>query len=169
MSIVCYVDIIKIMSENRVRPFTFGPSTMLDSFFDDMHLGNSFRTIDTLVNQTYPDAFQLQRNRHFKLDVVEKADGYTVDAELPGITKENINVDVKNNVLSIKATRNDEKNDDTDTYHYRERSYGSVSRSFRLPNDAVTDNITCKYENGILSVNMPKVTVSDASRKIKVN
>lgn len=153
--------------ENKLRS-TFHP-TMLDSFFDETPFGHSFRVLDSLLNQSYPDALQLQRNRHFKVDVIETSENYNVNAELPGMSKEEIDVSIKNNILSISTEKLNNEENKTNIYHIRERSYGSLSRSLKVPKDADGDNITCEYVDGILKLQLPKVKGGEQSKKIKVN
>lgn len=147
------------------------PPTMLDTFFDETPLRHSFRILDNILNQTYPDALQLQRNRHFKVDIIETATEYTVNAELPGMSKEEIDVSVKNNILSISTEKLSKEENKTDIYHIRERSYGSLSRSLKVPKDADANTITCSYVDGILKLVLQKlkVDVEESVKKIKVN
>merc|ERR1712023_269186 len=92
-------------------------------------------------------------------DVIEKEDSYQVKADLPGMKKEDIKVslDDKTNVLALSATKSDEVNHDTDTYKRRERHFGSVSRSVRLPENSNLEGIDCEYQDGVLSLQIPKL------------
>ena len=93
----------------------------------------------------------------FKTDIKDTGDAYELEAELPGFDKENIHVDIEGDVLTISAERNDETEEKDEEGHYvrRERSYGSFSRGFDISNiDA--DKIAVRYENGILTLDMPK-------------
>merc|ERR1712146_118579 len=94
-----------------------------------------------------------------QLDVIEKEDSYQVKADLPGMKKEDIKVslDDKTNVLTLLATKSDEVNHDTDTYKRRERHFGSVSRSVRLPENSNLEGIDCEYQDGVLSLQIPKL------------
>lgn len=89
-------------------------------------------------------------------DVKETKDGLTVNAELPGMKKEDINVTVQGGLLSIKGERKFEKTDDQDGMHHVERSYGSFIRRFQLPPGAEEDKIAASYKDGILKVEIPK-------------
>lgn len=148
------------------------PPTMLDKFFDETPLTYSFRILDNILNQNYPDALQLQRNRHFKVDIIEMPTEYNINAELPGMSKEEIDVSIKNNILSISTEKLSNEENKTNIYHIRERSYGSLSRSLKVPKDTDGDNITCSYVDGILKLVLQKLkrdSVGESVKKIKVN
>eukprot|EP01028_Stygiella_incarcerata_P011170 TRINITY_DN619_c0_g1_i1.p2 TRINITY_DN619_c0_g1~~TRINITY_DN619_c0_g1_i1.p2 ORF type:complete len:201 (+),score=81.36 TRINITY_DN619_c0_g1_i1:322-924(+) len=91
------------------------------------------------------------------VDVHDGEDKITIEAELPGVKKEDIHIDVKGNILSLSGeTKCERKEDDHDGYHLMERSYGSFKRSFTLPPEAHSDEVNAQYEDGILSVTIPK-------------
>jgi HSP20 family protein len=89
------------------------------------------------------------------MDVAESKDGYTVTAEIPGVSKDDISVECHDNVITIKGEKRDEREETDEHRHYVERSYGSFSRSFRLPPDA-SDDIQASFRNGVLTVVVPK-------------
>ena len=93
------------------------------------------------------------------LDVIEQEDKYQVKVDLPGMKKEDIKVSIndKTNVLTLSATKSDEVNQDTDAYKRRERYFGSVSRSIRLPESSNLEAIQCGYQDGVLSLQVPKL------------
>ena len=106
-------------------------------------------------------------NMHLDLDVVEQEGNYQVKADLPGVKKEDIKVSLneESNVLTLSATKSDEVNHDTDAYKRRERRFGSVSRSIRLPENSNLEKIECAYQDGVLSLQVPKVVpIEDAKR-----
>jgi len=104
-------------------------------------------------------ANQWNRPPQCRVDVVEQKDGYLVNAELPGVPKEHIKLNIDNNLLTISADRKHEyKEEDKDHRFLRmERSYGNVSRSLRLPKDIDPSKINANYEHGVLKINVPKV------------
>lgn len=105
-----------------------------------------------------------------KTDIKDTGDSYVIDAELPGYKKEEINVDVKDDILTISAekhTENEEEN--KNGYIRRERYYGSVSRSFNISEVEVAA-ITAKHENGVLTLTLPKKKEQiPQSHKIEIN
>lgn len=109
-------------------------------------------------------------NNGFRTDISETNDAYKLEAELPGFKKEDIKVDIDDDTLTIKAEHsesNDEQNDEGE-YVRRERYYGSYSRSFNV-SEIDVDGITAGYENGILTLNMPKkAPVKPESRHLEI-
>ena len=93
----------------------------------------------------------------FNTDVMEKDGNYILQAELPGFNKEDIHVDLKNNVLSISASHNEEKKEEDEKTRYirKERHTTSYSRSFRVAN-VLPEDISASYKDGILEVTFPK-------------
>ena len=91
------------------------------------------------------------------VDIHEDENNFYVAAELPGMKKEDIELEVENNVLSIKGERRFEKKEEGESYHFVERSYGSFYRSFTLPKNVDSEKIAAEYKDGILKVAIPKV------------
>lgn len=90
------------------------------------------------------------------VDIEESEKLYMIRAELPGVEKKDIHVNVENNVLTIRGEKQI-RTEDTKK-HRIESSYGSFIRSFTLPTTVVADNIEAKFLNGILNLNIPKAT-----------
>jgi HSP20 family protein len=91
----------------------------------------------------------------FKADIIEHDSEYVIEAELPGMAKENVKIDLQDDILTISAEKKEEKSEEKESYVRRERHYGSCSRSFRV--DSVKqDGIGAKFENGILRITLPK-------------
>jgi HSP20 family protein len=91
-----------------------------------------------------------------KVDIYEEADHIVLKAELPGVDKKDIEVDVKNGVLTLKGERSVENEVKEENYHRKERSFGRFERSFKLEGDVDADKITADYKDGILKVSIPK-------------
>ena len=93
----------------------------------------------------------------FKTDIKDTGDAYVLEADLPGVKKEDIHIDIDGDYLSIRAQRSssrDEK-DDQGNYIRCERSYGSFSRGFDI-SGVKAEDISASYDNGVLTLNMPK-------------
>jgi HSP20 family protein len=90
------------------------------------------------------------------LDVVENDDAFTVVASVPGINPDDLDITVSNNMLTIKGEFKADESIDEEKYHFRERSYGSFDRSITLPVSVVADAIEASYENGVLTLTVPK-------------
>jgi HSP20 family protein len=93
---------------------------------------------------------------------------YHVEADLPGVKKEDINVDTKDNVLTISGERNHKEEVTKDDYYKLESSYGKFQRSFTLPDGVDSENIKASCENGVLEVTIPKLTTKEDKKKIEV-
>ena len=103
------------------------------------------------------------------VDLVERNGGYELQAELPGLTENQIEVKLANGILTIKGEKSSERVEDQDDYHLRERSFGSFQRSFRVPANVDTDKIEAKFDKGVLKVKLPKTAAAiQEERKIDV-
>ncbi|MBZ5697211.1 MAG: Hsp20/alpha crystallin family protein [Acidobacteriia bacterium] len=102
------------------------------------------------------------------VDIYETPNELVVKADLPEMQEKDIDVRVENNLLTIRGERKFEKNISEDNYLRVERSYGSFSRSFSLPNTVNTESIHADYKNGVLTVNLPKREESKP-RQVKIN
>ena len=91
-----------------------------------------------------------------KVDIYEEANRIVLTAELPGVDKKDIEVDVKNGVLTLKGEHSVDNEVKEKNYHRKERSFGRFERSFKLQEDVDADKITADYKDGILKVSIPK-------------
>ena len=92
-----------------------------------------------------------------RLDVKESGDAYTVQAEMPGVSRDDIQVTVEGNVVTLKAEVKQQDSQTSDERTLRsERYFGSVARSFQLPADLDNSQAKAKFENGVLSLTLPK-------------
>jgi len=98
------------------------------------------------------------------VDIYENKDQLVLEAELPGMTREDFDLSVENNIITLRGERHFEKKDDTDNYHRVERAYGSFTRSFTLPNTVSGEGATADYRNGVLRVILPKREETKARR-----
>jgi HSP20 family protein len=102
------------------------------------------------------------------LDMYETDNDVVIEATVPGIKPEEIDVQVTGNVLTIKGERKEEKKEEKASYIYQERSYGSFSRSVTLPTEVDVDNAAAEFEQGVLTLTLPKSeTVKPKSIKVK--
>jgi HSP20 family protein len=135
------------------RPFT---SLLRDEFFGD-------RDFSPWVNgpwrstQTFSPA----------VDIVENDAAYLLKAELPGLSPDNIDVQVENDVLTVRGERKSESAEERAGYRRVERSFGSFVRSFVLPKGTPVDAIDAQVEHGVLTVTIPKAPAATA-RKVEV-
>jgi len=101
------------------------------------------------------------------VDIYEDKDRLILEAELPGMTNDDFDVSVENNVITLSGERKFEKKTEGDNYHRVERSYGSFTRSFTLPQSVTAEGATADFENGVLRVSLPKRAETKA-RKIEI-
>ncbi|MCD7838942.1 MAG: Hsp20/alpha crystallin family protein [Clostridiales bacterium] len=125
-----------------------------------------FHDVDQMNNNYYGK----NQLRVFNTDIQDNGDSYTLEAELPGFAKEDIQIDIDQDRLTIQAvhkTENDQK-DDQGNYLRRERYYGSYSRSFNI-SDIESSQISAAYENGVLKLTLPKRAVTvPTSRRLEI-
>ena len=129
-------------------------NSLFDDFFKELSPG-------FFVKPLHGDPLPAQ----IKVDVKESADAYTVHAEVPGVSKDDIHVSVDGNIVTLRA---EVKQQDAKTEGERvlrsERYFGEVSRSFQLAVDVDEDKAAAKYDNGVLTLTLPKKRGSGSKR-----
>lgn len=104
-------------------------------------------------------------------DVVENDNEYIIKVDLPGMDKNNINLNYNNGILTVSGSRKSFKNltnDKNNSIIHRERTEGHISRSFRLPN-VVASEIHAKYDNGVLTITLPKQSSGQSDNSIQID
>lgn len=102
------------------------------------------------------------------VDIFEEGGDMVVKAELPGIAKENLNVSITENTLTITGEKKQEEKVEKKNFHRIERSYGSFTRSFRLPDNVNGDKAKASFKDGVLEVRLPK-TKETKQKKISIS
>lgn len=133
------------------------------------------RTLQDEVNRLFSSAAPATSGREEmlngvwapKVDIFENKENLVLEAELPGMNRDDFELSFENNVLTLKGERKFEKKTDEENYHRVERSYGTFTRSFTLPNTVTADGAKAEFTNGILHVSLPKREETKA-RKIEV-
>lgn len=128
---------------------------------------NDFFGFDRLFEEFLNDPFFTRFNTPLRADIRETEKEWIIDAELPGVDKNCINVEVNDGYLTISVEQNEEINEERENYVRRERAYGSFKRSFYLDN-VKEDDIKAVYKDGILSVSLPKAEPEN-KRKVKID
>ena len=90
------------------------------------------------------------------LDVMEKDDAFVVKASLPGVKPDDVDITVHNNVLTISGEAREERESGQGRYHRRERRFGRFTRSVMLPNEVNSNTCDARFEDGVLTVTLPK-------------
>jgi Molecular chaperone (small heat shock protein) len=101
------------------------------------------------------------------VDIYEEKDNLVLEAELPGMNRDDFELSIENNVITLRGERKFEKNADGDNYHRVERSYGSFTRSFTLPQNVTAEGAKAEFNNGVLHVTLPKREETKA-KKIEI-
>jgi HSP20 family protein len=114
------------------------------------------RLFSTNLSRSFPDEGIARGAWNPSVDIYENKDQIVLEAELPGMNREDFDVTIENNVITVRGERRFEKKDEADSYHRVERSYGSFTRSFTLPQTVTADSATAEYRNGVLRVTLPK-------------
>ncbi len=134
----------------------FEPLKELEGFNNRMQkLFGDFPAINFDMNLTY----------HPKIDISEDEKNIFVDAEVPGIAKENLKIVLEDNVLTISGEKKQEEEKKDKNFHRTERAYGSFSRSFTLPVEVDSNKVSAAFENGILKIALEKAAPKTAKEK----
>ncbi len=122
-----------------------------NSLFDLLNVNDGFENFfnDSILPSHFSNSGQL------KVDIKENEKEYILEAELPGIKKEEINLKVNDNKLTISVEKDEEKEEKNERYLRKERRTSSMTRSFSIDN-VHSDKITAKFDNGILILVLPK-------------
>ena len=135
-----------------LAPSIFGMNDLFDDFGDVFEFSPAFRK-------------QVAAARNISSDIKELADGYQIEMELPGFTKEEVKAQLKDGYLTITAEHNAENKEENNEegqkkeavkYIRRERYYGKCQRSFFVGKNVTEEDINAKFENGILTMYVPK-------------
>ena len=131
-------------------------------------------TLQDQINRLFNDAFERGSEESNlttwapAVDINETEHELVVKADLPGVDPKDLDIRVENNVLTIRGERKFEKNLNEENYLRVERAYGSFSRSFSLANSVNPEGIKADYENGVLTLNIPKREEAKP-KQVKVN
>jgi HSP20 family protein len=102
------------------------------------------------------------------VDIQETADGYRLQAELPGLTKDDIQITLENNVLRLSGERKFERDAKKENFQRIERTYGAFTRAFALPQQVNSEGVQAAFENGVLTITVPKAEQAKP-RKIEIS
>jgi HSP20 family protein len=118
----------------------YNPMSWMDRFFDDIERGN------VPERTSYLPA----------VDIIEEKDAYHLRVELPGVKREDLKVEVKDNRLTLSGKKENAWENHKDGYRYFETRFGGFSRTFELPRNVRADAIEAKYDHGVLGLKIPK-------------
>lgn len=127
--------------------------------------------VNRMFDAFFSDTFSPSPNytgETFKMDIQDNDSSYLVEADLPGISKDEVKLELEENVLTIQVSKEQPNDEVQGNYVRKERQTSSMSRSIRLP-DAKSEKIDAKLENGVLVVTVPKVTKEEKVTQIEIN
>jgi HSP20 family protein len=124
--------------------------------------------IQSRINDLFGESFDRSWTWYPPVDVLESKDSYVLRAELPGMKKEDFNLEVKDGMLTLSGERKSEKRAEGVEYRTVERVEGKFSRSFSLPETVKHDGIQATYKDGILEIHVPKAEEAKP-RRIEVS
>ena len=162
------------MARNPMTPFRPGGG---------MFPGDPFLSLHREMNRLFDDVFRgtglpaatgsqgqgdVGTFVNASMNVSETDKEIRITAELPGVTEQDIDVSLDDDVLTIRGEKKFERKDDKENFHFVERSYGTFQRSLRLPYAVDSEQVQASFENGVLTVTLPKTERQERSRRIQV-
>ena len=127
------------------------------------------RIFDSMFTHDLPQ-FSSTKSWMLAVDVNETETEFFLSADMPGLDKKDVTVDIPDGVITIKGERAFDNKKSTDGYRIRERQLGSFNRSFRLPDNVNEDKVAAKFKNGVLTVTLPKTKeILPEGRQIKIS
>jgi Molecular chaperone (small heat shock protein) len=141
-------------------PFNRRNTGLMNTGFDDF-----YNMLDDFFSDNWPKR-NLARDT-FKINVQENENEYLIEAELPGVSKDEIDVDINDGRMTISVRREEKINEEQKNYIHRESRYESMSRSIYLA-DADSKGIKAKLDNGVLNVSVPRQTKDIKTEKIEI-
>lgn len=143
------------------------PFDDIDRLFERMN--RRFAEFDSNLGEMDRWSAPMGGIRGISMDVANYDEEIVVVADLPGFEKENIDLSVTDDSLTVKATRESDEESESDAYVRRERSSESVQRSISLPAMVDADATSASYNNGVLTVTLPKLEKGEGSHRIDID
>ncbi len=129
-----------------------------------------FKELGNKVNQMFEDFVRKDGSGiQVAVDIYETPDSYIFEADLPGMTKEEVKLQIQDESLTIRGERKRKESLGDVTYHKKERGYGEFKRSFAIPAGVDTEGIKAKFENGTIIVTFPKMESKKSNTEINID
>ena len=139
----------------------WNPNKTLISDFD--------KVFNNFFNTDFP-VYSKEASFSIAVDVKETEKEYTISADIPGLNKKDVSIEVHDGIITIKGERTNEESNSCEDYQLHERQFGSFNRSFRVPDNVLEDKIAAKFTNGELFITLPKAKeIKSEGRQIKIN
>jgi HSP20 family protein len=161
------------MELERKTPESMNPFQMMRRFTKDMErmFGNFQGFTFPSFFRTNVEPFRMQFDNIEwipQIEVLHNNEQFMVRADLPGLTKDDVKVEVTNDFLTISGERKEEKEEKLEGFYRSERNYGSFFRQIPLPENAKTENAAATFRNGVLEITMPATNVEKSTRKLEI-
>ncbi|MEI7013063.1 Hsp20/alpha crystallin family protein [Leptospira licerasiae] len=131
------------------------------------HLVN-FSSLDHFV-QSWNELLNKSSFHHVPaVNVVKTKDGFELDFAAPGLEKGDFKIDLEGDQLTVSAEKKSESKQEDKSYSKREYNYSSFSRTFTLPDNVIKDQISAKYDNGVLKLTIPKKELEAPKKSVKI-
>jgi HSP20 family protein len=150
------MNIVRYNPHNRLRT----EANMGTRIFDNM-LSDFFSPVPWKLSSS-------NENLSLKVDIYEKENTIIINAELPGIAKEDISVDIKGKLVTLGGERKSDQEINEENCYRRERRFGKFERTFNLPFEVNSESVKATYDNGILKLEIPKPE-EQVTKKISIN
>jgi HSP20 family protein len=155
------------MARNPLAPFRsgFGGGDPFLSLHREMNrlFDDVFRGTATGPTESYGAGFVPAH-----MNVSETPDELRIAAELPGVSPDEVEITLDNDVLTVRGEKRFEKKDERENFHFIERSYGTFQRSLRLPFPVDPEQVHAAYDNGVLTIELPKSKAQERARRIQI-
>lgn len=152
--------------EKRMTPKDYW---MSDSFSEMRRLLDTFRAnMEDTLERVFPSQASLPALKQPSVDVIDLGDALQVVADMPGVQKEDIEINLTPERVEISAESSTETERKEEDYTYRERGYASYRRVIDLPADVLPDKAEASFKNGVLEVNLPKKEPTEVEKTTKV-
>jgi HSP20 family protein len=160
------------MARNPLAPFRSGGLSAGDPFFS-LHREINRLFDDVLQRPGLPTAGGQSGSIGSSLlmpemDVSETENEIRIKAELPGVSEDDVDVSLEDDVLTIRGEKKSEHKEEKEDFHFVERSFGTFQRSLRLPYRIDPEQVSARFENGVLSVTVPKTGQPERKRRVQI-
>jgi HSP20 family molecular chaperone IbpA len=152
--------------EKRIAPKDYW---MSDSFTEMRRLLDTFRAnMEDTLERVFPSQASLPALKQPNVDILDLGDALQVVADMPGVRKEDIEINLTPERVEISAESSTETERKDEEYTYRERGYASYKRVLDLPADVLTDKAEASFKNGVLEINLPKKEPTEVEKTTRV-
>ena len=143
--------------------------TQLTRRTSDRRLRDLQREVDSIFDQFFGRSEDEEASAVWapRTDLSETDDAFRIRLDVPGMTKDDITINLQNNTLTVSGERTSERTDEGEEYVRVERAFGNFHRTFTLPNAVDRENVEAAYEDGVLTINVPK-TEESTRRQIEI-